>query len=347
MRITPLLIALVAVAPAASVGRTAPGRPTLVAATYGHPGTLVPVRGARRINLTCVGTGRTTVLFLSGLGSGTFDWRKIQPAIGRVTRACAYDRAGYGFSDPATTPSDVTSAIDDLHSLLHSKAITAPIVLVGHSLGGLYATTYALRYPSDVVGMVLVDPAFSGQTGQIAKAVGPAAAGRMEAWNKQMIVALDRCVELATTGRLSLPSEQASDCLDNPADPDPDVHRERNRQAKSPAFERALRSEYEMANISDADGQTIDDHQTGTKGATLGTTPLVVLTRGDSEALPGLSADEIAKVDLAWRAGHDKLAALSSVGINAIVPHSKHFVQLDQPKAVTREILLVLQQLQR
>lgn len=322
-------------------------RPSFVGTTYGRPRTLVAVQGARRLNLACVGSGRTTVLFLSGLGGGTFDWRKVQPVIGRVTRACAYDRAGYGFSDPATAPSDVTSTIDDLHALLHSQAIAAPVILVGHSLGGLYATTYALRYPRDVAGMVLVEPAFSGQTTQIAKAVGPAAAGRMERANKQTIVALDRCIALATTGQLSQPAEQASDCLDNPADPDPDVHKERNREAKSLAFERALRSEYEMANITGADGQTVDDHQTERSGETLGSIPLAVLTRGESETLPGLSAEEVAKADAAWRTGHDKLAALSSVGTNTIVPHSRHFVQLDQPDAVTGQIVRVLSQIQR
>jgi len=317
------------------------GRHSSVAGDYGRPGIRVAVQGARRLNLVCVGSGQSTVVFLSGLGGGTFDWRKVQPVVGRTMRACAYDRAGYGFSDPATAPSDVTNTVDDLHALLHSKAITAPVILVGHSLGGLYATSYALRYPHDVAGMVLVEPAFNGQAAQIAKAVGPAAAGRMDAANKQTVVALDRCVALAASGRLSLPAEQSSDCLDNPADPDPDVHRERNREAKGVAFQRALRSEYEMANITDAGGETRDDHQSRWAGSTLGSMPLVVLTRGKSEALSGLSPGEVASAERAWRMGHDRLAALSTVGTNVIVPHSGHFVQLDQPEVVIREVFKI------
>jgi len=330
----------------ASAESVASDRPTFVATNYGRPRTLVAVDGPRRLNLVCVGRGNTTVVFLSGLGGGTFDWRKVQPAIGRATRACAYDRVGYGFSDPATAPSDVSGTIADLHALLHSKAITAPVILVGHSLGGLYATSYALRYPRDVAGMVLVEPAFSGQAGEIARAVGPAAAGRMEAMNRQTIVVLDRCVALAVSGRLSLPAEHASECLDNPADPDSDVHRERNREAKRAAFQLALRSEYEMANITGADGLTRDDHQTGSAGVTLGAMPLAILTRGESEALSGLSADEIAKAELAWRAGHDRLARLSTVGTNTIVPRARHFVQLDRPDAVIAPILRVVSEVQ-
>ena len=216
------------------------------------------------------------------------------------------------------------------------------MVLVGHSLGGLYAASYALRYPRDVAAMVLVEPAFKGQTNQIARAVGPAAAARMEAANKQTIASLDRCLALARTGRLTLPAEQASDCLDNPPDLDPGVPRERNREAKSIAFEQALRSEYEAANVTGPDGQTQDDGQTEWSNATLGAMPMVVLTRGNSEALSGLSTDQIANAELTWRRGHDRLAALSTIGTNTVVPNSGHFVQLDQPEAVTKQVLRIM-----
>jgi len=347
MRNAPSLIALIAVSLATSADCAPLGRQSSIAGDYGRPGTRTAVEGARRLNLVCVGSGKSTVVFLSGLGGGTFDWRKVQPVVGRFIRACAYDRAGYGFSDPATAPSDVINTVSDLHALLHSKAIAAPVILVGHSLGGLYATSYALRYPRDVAGLVLVEPAFNGQAAQIAKAIGPAAAGRLEAANKQTVTALDRCVALAASGRLSLPVEQSSDCLDNPADPDPDVHRERNREAKSVAFQRTLRSEYEMANITDAGGETRDDHQSEWAGSTLGSMPLVVLTRGNSEALPGLSAGEVANAERAWRMGHDRLAELSTVGTHVIVPHSGHFVQLEQPEVVIREVLKIERDIRR
>lgn len=306
---------------------------------YYQAQTLVAVQGTRRLNLVCVGRGKTTVVFLSGLGSGTFDWRKVQPAVGKVVRACTYDRAGYGFSDPATAPSDLRHAIADLHMLLHSKAITAPVILVGHSLGGIYAVRYALRYRRDVAGMVLIDPGFSGQTSAIANAVGPVAAKRLQAANTQTLASLDGCVALAASGRLSLPAEQASDCLDNPADPDPDVHRERNRLAKTAAFQRALRSEFAMANIADADGATVGDGQNGGARSTLGAMPLAILTRGNSEALSGLSAGEVAEAEAAWRVGHDRLARLSTVGTNMVVPSAGHFIQLDRPEVVIAQVL--------
>ena len=102
-----------------------------------------------------------------------------------------------------------------------------------------------------------------------------------------------------------------------------------------------------MANITDAGGETRDDHQSEWAGSTLGSMPLVVLTRGNSEALPGLSAGEVANAERAWRMGHDRLAELSTVGTHVIVPHSGHFVQLEQPEVVIREVLKIERDIRR
>ncbi|MDE2169741.1 MAG: alpha/beta hydrolase [Sphingomonadales bacterium] len=297
------------------------------------------------MNMVCIGAGKPTVIFLSGLGGGTFDWRKVQPAIGKLARACAYDRAGYGFSEPARAPLDLDNTMRDLHALLHSGKIATPVVLVGHSLGGLYATVYARRYGADLSGMVLVDPAFAGQQRAIALAVGPQAAGRMAESDARTLAMLDRCVALAKSGRLSSPSEAKSDCLDNPPDPDVDVHREKDREEKTYGFERAVRSEFQSANITDEGHRTINDRQSAVGSHDLGSLPLVILTRGNGSDLPGLSAQENAKADAAWREGHDRLAALSTAGSNTIVPRSGHFIQLDQPDAVIAAIRQLLERL--
>ena len=51
----------------------------------------------------------------------------------------------------------VQDSVDDLHALLAAADISGPIVLAGHSLGGLIVRLYASQYPDDVVGLVLVD----------------------------------------------------------------------------------------------------------------------------------------------------------------------------------------------
>ena len=341
MQIVSLTSFILAAALVASSDQIPLDRPSSITRPFDSARTLVAVEGRRRLNLACVGRGNATVVFLSGLGGGTFDWRKVQPAIGRVARACAYDRAGYGYSDPASAPSDLTHTVKDLHALLGSNAITRPVILVGHSLGGLFATDYALRYPRDVAGIVLVDPAFNGQETEIAHAIGPRAANGRQKANKQTLAFLDNCIAEAEAGRLSLLSEQGSPCLDNPPDPDPNVHRQRDRVAKRAAYHRAVRSEYESSNIMSPESMTINDHQSARSGPLPGTMPVVVMTRGKMAQLPGLSDAEAVAAERAWRTGHRQLARLSSSGSSVIVPHAGHYIQLDQPDMVIRQVLKV------
>ncbi|RYF19536.1 MAG: alpha/beta hydrolase [Oxalobacteraceae bacterium] len=333
---------ILAAAFAASTDQSPPGRPSQIARRNANAGLRVTIEGKRRINLACLGRGSTTVIFLSGLGGGTYDWRKVQPAVGKVARACAYDRAGYGHSDPAFAPSDVTSTVKDLHALLGSKAVTKPVILVGHSLGGLFATNYALRYPKEVAGVVLIDPSFSGQEAAIDRAIGPIAAQALQEAKRRTLTFLDDCIAEAEAGRLSAPSAQASPCLDNPPDRDPGVHRERNRVAKSPAYHQTVRSEFETSNMIGSDGMTIDDRQSHRSNGTLGAMPLAVLTRGKMARLPGLSDMEAKAAEKMWRTGHYRLAELSTSGKYIVVSNAGHFIQLDQPDAVIEEILRIV-----
>jgi pimeloyl-ACP methyl ester carboxylesterase len=123
---------------------------------YAMPGQSWDV-GGYRLHLNCTGSGSPTVVLQSGLGEFSASWARIAPAVGRNTRVCAYDRAGQGWSDDAPQVQDGLQAAADLHTLLERAGEDAPFVLVGHSIGGSYAMTYAARYPEQVAGMVLLD----------------------------------------------------------------------------------------------------------------------------------------------------------------------------------------------
>jgi hypothetical protein len=68
------------------------------------------------------------VLFDAGAGVDMMTWRHVQGRIGRLTRSCAYDRAGYRFSDLPEGVSDARNAAEDIHRLLQVAAIPGPIV---------------------------------------------------------------------------------------------------------------------------------------------------------------------------------------------------------------------------
>ncbi len=97
------------------------------------------------------------VIIENGLGGRMELWKKVLSEISNDTTTFAYNRPGYGGSDPAQTPRDGLHIVDELRSLLKSKGLNPPYILVGHSLGGLYMQLFARRYPEEVSALILVD----------------------------------------------------------------------------------------------------------------------------------------------------------------------------------------------
>ena len=75
----------------------------------------------------------------------------------------AYDRAGRGLSDPASTPRDAFAVADDIFNMVNNAGFNAPIVLVGHSLGSYHVRAFANGQAVRTAGLVLVDPSGDGQ----------------------------------------------------------------------------------------------------------------------------------------------------------------------------------------
>src|SRR5271155_1542461 len=96
---------------------------------YARPGQLVDA-GGFRLNLYCMGSGGATVGFDSGNEDWAPAWSTVQPQIAKWTRACSYDRAGAGFSDPGPMPRTSVRVARELHSALHRAGITGPYILV-------------------------------------------------------------------------------------------------------------------------------------------------------------------------------------------------------------------------
>jgi pimeloyl-ACP methyl ester carboxylesterase len=82
-----------------------------------------------------------------------------EPAVSKVTRACVYDRANLGRSDPAPGPRGLEELVGDLEQLLQAAEIPGPYVLVGTSGGGYITAGLAYAHPRQVAGMVFVDVA--------------------------------------------------------------------------------------------------------------------------------------------------------------------------------------------
>lgn len=120
------------------------------------PGRLVDVAG-RRMHITCAGRGTPAVVIIPGMGETSSDWAAVQRALASHTTACAYDRPGLGWSDPAPGRPTAAGMAHDLRRLLNLAGVTPPFVLVGHSLGGIVARMFTSRYPGEVSAVALID----------------------------------------------------------------------------------------------------------------------------------------------------------------------------------------------
>lgn len=136
--------------------------PSISEDPFEHPtidGSYSVTAAGRQLRLVCWGTGSPTVLLETG-GSNIEEWTDsgIVRRLASVTRACTYDRAGTGSSDPAPNEKrDADDAVADTHALLAAAQVQGPLVLLGRSFGGMLVTYYADVMPREVVGVIVYD----------------------------------------------------------------------------------------------------------------------------------------------------------------------------------------------
>src|SRR5581483_1420606 len=147
------LVAVVALAAGYQAIATARER-----ARFPPPGKLVDI-GGYQLHLRCAGNGSPAVILESGFGMSSNAWALIQPEVAKFTRACSYDRTGYGWSDPGPS----TDPVPVLHTLLRNADISGPFVMVGHSYGSGLVRRYVYRFPDEVGGMVLASTSYPDQ----------------------------------------------------------------------------------------------------------------------------------------------------------------------------------------
>ena len=124
---------------------------------FPHPGRLVDV-GGHQLHLYCIGQGGPTVVLEAPATGMSAAWGWVQPDVAQVTRVCAYDRSGLGWSEAGDSAFEPAAVPGELHTLLEHANEPGPHVIVGQGLGAAFATMYAAQYRAEVAGLVLVDP---------------------------------------------------------------------------------------------------------------------------------------------------------------------------------------------
>ena len=278
---------------------------------YPPPGRLVDV-GGHRLHVNCAGSGSPTVILEAALGSGSPTWAWVQPEVARVTRVCAYDRAGEGWSELGPEPRDAQQIAGELHTLLERADLHGPYVLAGHSFGGLYVRMFATLYPDEVAGLVLIDASHpdqwarsdDGRAAQRANEVSAAIAP----W-------------LARIGLLRLTHFIAAD---------PDLPAQ--QQAELEAFSNASRVWLSYSSAFRVTDQTMDQVRHARLRAGL---PVVVLTATEH----GMSPD----AELLHQSLQAELATLSSASLHKVVDGATH-ISLVHNQVQSQTTIVAVQQ---
>ncbi len=294
------------------------------------PGSFYTVNGTR-MHLDCTGEGSPSVILEAGLGDDWLQWRKVQPALSKLTRVCSYDRAGYGWSDPRSGTRDSNAITEELHALLQQAGITGPIVLMGHSAGGLHIREYATKYPAGIVGMVFVDASTPRQIEELPPQL---VAFDSLFWPRiETFLGIPRwrgqCGQHEWTGMGAVPSDppqdidwlKADDCM---------VSVLTTTDREGAAFPLACR-------------------EAGTTGP-FGDMPVLILSE-DPQYMPAFwtqfySASLHAEFAKTWNSLQEGLKGLSTRSRRIVARKSSHYVQIDRPELVIAEVGQMIRTLQ-
>jgi pimeloyl-ACP methyl ester carboxylesterase len=291
-------------------------------ARFPPPGQLVDVDG-HLMHIHCQGQGSPTVVIEQGLQGVSSSWEDITRQIAHVTRVCAYDRVGLGYSEPIDHPTRATEVAELLHKLLRGAGVDDDLVLVGWSAGGVYIREYQRLYPERVKAMLLVDSSHEQQ--QIKLPQSPES-GRNLTLKIARYLAPIGLVRLSGIARGQIEHSPVPDKL------------------KPRLIALYQQSHVIQTMLNESEAFTLDT-QAKQPPASLGDLPLIVLTPGKSteQTGPGVTAEYIREKQKAWEEMQLELVGLSTKGKQIIAAESGHGIQYDQPELLIASVYELVQ----
>jgi pimeloyl-ACP methyl ester carboxylesterase len=282
--------------------------------------------GGYRLHMHVEGAGTPTVIFDAGAGGIGLSWELVRPAIAKVTRVVTYDRAGLGWSDPSPYPRDAATMALELHTMLTNANISAPYILVGHSLGGVVARQFAAKYPNEIAGLVMVDSAHEQQMKHF-----PEPLVKMVNSMKGMFAVMKLVSKL---GIFAL-KPSLIQIGDNGKFPNELVAQMQGVMASSDSHAEAMIAESES--VYAAKTQPV---------STLGDVPLTVISHGqlDANAVPPTLGEQVRyDYEAAWQKLQVAIMALSTRGRHIVAERSGHNIMFDQPEIVIESVLEIVE----
>lgn len=295
-----------------------------------HPptGRLIATDG-RRVHVVEHGTGPVVVLE-SGTWSPGEAWEPVMAGLAGSARVLAYDRAGLGWSDPSPHRRTPTVIAEELRATLAAAGIDEPVVLVGHSFGGIVARVFAALHPGLVRGLVLVDAAHEAQFER-----APAPLRAMNARMARLMPAMLGVMRpLVAAGLVALRPSMVPASL-GPLPP-ATLASIRACVASRPSVVATMAAETRDLEAGLAEVRALGIDAPGS----LGDIPLRVLSHGRAEPLPPALGEGVADAyEATWQELQASLAALSTRSRRTVVAQSGHNIPTEAPDAVVAAVL--------
>jgi pimeloyl-ACP methyl ester carboxylesterase len=109
------------------------------------------------LEYTLSGTGDASLVLMNGAGLTLAGWQALYPDIERLGRVFAWNRFGLQGSDEPPPVQRGALVVASLRELMAYAGLEPPYVLVGHSLGGLFANLFARLHPAEVAGVLFLE----------------------------------------------------------------------------------------------------------------------------------------------------------------------------------------------
>ncbi|GAB6462614.1 alpha/beta hydrolase [Bacillus cereus] len=103
------------------------------------------------------GSSKQTVVIQTGMTCSFYDWLPIIEKLSQHFTVVSYHRPGYGKSELGNYSRTALQVTKELHMLLQKLDINDPIILIGHSYGGLCAQHFAMLHEDKLQALILVD----------------------------------------------------------------------------------------------------------------------------------------------------------------------------------------------
>ena len=97
------------------------------------------------------------IIILSGMGCSFDEWYEITESLSEANRIVMFHRPGLGESEIGNETRNTQAVVHELADLMRQLKISEPVILVGHSYGGLCSQHFVIEHPERVAGLVLVD----------------------------------------------------------------------------------------------------------------------------------------------------------------------------------------------